>query len=348
MGNSAHLDVRSQVRDLVMRHGWNETCYQTVNPVFEYSFFPQLDGMVAYVRARGRRVVAGAPICPLKNLDEVINRFSEQERSRVIYFGAGQRVNLALRRQPKHGIVSLGAQPIWNPELWSKRVLTRSSLRYQFRRAKHKGVVIREWSTEQAEGSQALRSVLQDWLGRRGLPPLHFLVEPETLDYLRDRRTFVAEVDEKPVAFLNLCPVPQRNGWLTEQFPRRNGSPNGTVDLLMHEAAQKVASEGANFLSMGLVPFSSHGEMQQNPGWLQTVMGFAKRAGTPLYSFQGLDEFKSKFMPDQWEPVYAAVNGRSFRFSDLLAIMEAFTGESILRTGLKVVSRVLRQASESR
>ena len=89
-------------------------------------------------------MVAGAPICPLKNLDEVISRFSEQERSRVIYFGAGQRVNLALRRQPKHGIVSLGAQPIWNPGQWSNRVLTRSSLRYQFRRARHKGVVIRD------------------------------------------------------------------------------------------------------------------------------------------------------------------------------------------------------------
>ena len=334
--------VRERVRNLVLRYGWNATCYQTVNPVFEYSFFPEFSAVVAFVRARGRRIVAGAPICPFDKVDEVIQRFRDLERSPVLYFGAGERVDDALRKQPRKGIVSLGAQPVWHPKLWRERVLTHKSLRYQFRRAAHKGVIVREWDTKHAENSPALHAVLTDWLQHRGLPPLHFLVEPETLDYLKDRRTFVAEIDGRPVAFLNLCPVPQRNGWLTEQFPRLRKAPNGTIDLLMHEAAQIVASEGAEYLTMGLVPFSAHGHFESNPLWLRFVMNLARAFGTPLYSFRGFDEFKSKFVPEYWEPVYAAADGRSFGAMDLLAVLEAFAGQPYYKTITAVIRKRIR------
>ena len=322
-----------------MRYGWNATCYQTVNPVFEYAFFPELDGVVAFVRARGRRVVAGSPVCPENNLDEITALFRAAEPSPVLYFGAGERVNQAL--SSRSAIVSLGAQPVWSPATWNERVMKHKSLRYQFHRARNKGVVVREWSTEEAENSPELQAVLNEWLVHRGLPPLHFLVEPETLDYLKDRRTFVASVKGKAIAFLNLCPVPQRKGWLTEQFPRCRSAPNGTVDLLMHTAAQAVASEGAEYLTMGLVPFSSHGLLSSNPWWLRTVMNLARSLGTPLYSFKGLDEFKSKFFPEEWEPVYAAADGRGFGVLDLVAVLEAFAGESVWRTSWAIAKKWL-------
>ncbi len=335
--------ARDAVRELVLRHGWNATCYQTVNPIFEYSFYGDLDAFVAYVRAHGKRVVAGAPVCALEVLGQVLDRFEEEEKSEVVYFGAGGRVVSLLRERNPRGIVSLGAQPVWRPSHWNECVLKRKSLRYQFNRARNKGVVVREWKTAEAEESPALQSVLNDWLGSRGHPPLHFLVEPETLDYLEDRRTFVAEVEGRPVGFLNLCPVPKRNGWLTEQFPRTRNAPNGTVELLMHEAAQVVAADGAEYLTMGLVPFSVDGAVQENPWWLRQVMELTRVFGRPLYSFTGLNEFKSKFNPEAWEPVYAAVTRRTFGVGDLLAVSEAFTRESFGRTLGRLVKKTLRQ-----
>lgn len=316
----------------MLRHGWNATCYQTVNPIFEYTFFPEQDAVVAFVRARGMRVVAGAPVCPYELLSEVLDRFNRAERSGVLYFGAGGRVTKLLRASHPKGVVSLGAQPVWHPSNWDSSVSKRKSLRYQFNRARNKGVTVRELSTEEAENSEGLRRVLKEWLDTRGHPPLHFLVEPETLDYLQDRRTFVAEYDGSPVAFLNLCPVPKRNGWLTEQFPRLQNSPNGTVELLMHEAAHALAIDGAEYLTMGLVPFSIRGAINENPTWLRQVMELTRVFGKPLYSFTGLNEFKSKFNPEEWEPVYAAVAGRNFRPTDLLTVAQAFTGEHFLST----------------
>lgn len=317
---------------MVLRHGWNATCYQTVNPIFEYAFYDDLDAFVAFVRARGMRIAAGAPVCALADLPTVLDRFDEQEKSDVLYFGAGGRVTEVLRERNPKSIVSLGAQPVWHPVNWNDCVLRRKSLRYQFNRARNKGVTVREWSTEEAEHSESLKLVLKEWLDTRGHPPLHFLVEPETLDFLTDRRTFVAEYEGRPVAFLNLCPVPKRNGWLTEQFPRMRNSPNGTIELLMHEAAQVVARDGAQYLTMGLVPFSVSGAIGENPWWLRQVMELTRVVGKPLYSFTGLNEFKSKFNPEEWEPVYAAVTRRNFRYSDLLAVAEAFTREPFVNT----------------
>ncbi len=317
---------------MVLRHGWNATCYQTVNPIFEYAFYDDLDAFVAFVRARGMRIAAGAPVCSLSDLPMVLDRFDNEEKTDVLYFGAGGRVTEVLRERNPKSIVSLGAQPVWHPEHWNDCVLRRKSLRYQFNRARNKGVTVREWTTEEAEHSEALKLVLKEWLDTRGHPPLHFLVEPETLDFLSDRRTFVAEYEGRAVAFLNLCPVPKRKGWLTEQFPRMRNSPNGTIELLMHEAAQVVAQDGAKYLTMGLVPFSVSGAIGENPWWLRQVMELTRVVGKPLYSFTGLNEFKSKFNPEEWEPVYAAVTRRNFRYSDLLAVAEAFTREPFVNT----------------
>ena len=53
-----------RARDLVMKHGWNTTCFQIVNPGIEYWFGDDGESVVGYVSSGDVRVVAGAPVCP--------------------------------------------------------------------------------------------------------------------------------------------------------------------------------------------------------------------------------------------------------------------------------------------
>jgi len=87
-----------------------------------------------------------------------------------------------------------------------------------------------------------LRAVLQEWLDTRGLPPLHFLVTPDLLDTLGDRRIFVAEQSDEVQGFLVATRIPARHGWLVEQWPRRRSAPNGTTHLLIDAAMRAVVS----------------------------------------------------------------------------------------------------------
>jgi phosphatidylglycerol lysyltransferase len=335
-------------RELVLMYGWNATAYQIVNPGIEHWFSARGDAVVGYVRKHGVYVVAGAPVCALGRLEAVIAEWEQYARRRgrrVCYFGAAGRLHLLLSARPDYSTVVLGAQPAWRPAEWAATIDGHASLRAQLHRARNKGVTVAEWDSEQAQGHPQLTECLRQWLKTRGLPPLHFLVEPQTLYGLEGRRIFVAERDDVVVGFVNASPVPCRRGWLTEQFVRGSGAPNGTVELLIDYMMRTVAADGAQYVTMGLVPLSEHNTPapHQNPAWLRWVLAWIRAHGRRFYNFRGLDAFKSKFRPHTWEPIFAISSESRFSPRTLYAIAAAFSGQSPLTALARGLFTALRQ-----
>lgn len=332
-----------RARALVLRHGWNATAYQIINPGIEYWFTPGDEGVVAFVLGAGFRIVAGAPVCAEEQLTAVRIAFEADAASRgerVCYFGAESRLERALCDSPAHSSVLLGAQPSFDPAEWPEMTRGHASLRAQFKRARNKEVHVEEWSGDAASGDLRLRGCLGEWLDRRGLPPLHFLVEPETLDRLRDRRVFVAERNNSPIAFLVASPIPRRNGWLIEQIVRGRDAPNGTAELLIDTVVRAVAADGSKYVTLGLSPLSRHASagLDCNPRWLRWLLAWMRAHGRRFYNFEGLDAFKRKFHPTRWEPVYAISNEPRFSPRALWAITHAFTGGHPIRLGLRALA----------
>lgn len=313
-----------------MKHGWNTTCFQIVNPGIRYWFGVDGESVVGYVDSKGVRVVAGAPVCPRSSLPKVSREFEQDAESlglKVCYFGAEARLDAVYGRSDDHSSVLLGAQPVWHPANWSAIVDRRSSLRAQFNRARNKGVVVREIPVEEAASDPRIRRCLNRWLETKGLPPLHFVIESNTLDRLERRRVFVAERSGSLVAFLTLSPIPERAGWLTEQFPHCPEAPNGTVELMMDTAIRRLGEEGFEYITLGLSPLSRRANIDNfgNPAWLRLLLAWMRRHGRRFYNFDGLDHFKSKLSPEYWEPVFAISNEPRFSGSTLWAIASAFT-----------------------
>src|SRR5688500_3886031 len=332
-----------RARDLVMKYGWNTTCFQIVNPGIEYWFGEDGESVVGYVSSSGVRVVAGAPVCAERALPSVTAAFENDSTTTglsVVYFGAEARLESVLRDDPDHSHVLLGAQPVWHPAEWPDIVARHSSIRAQINRARNKGVVVNEWPLERAHDNHELRECLRSWLESKGLPPLHFVIEPETLTRLENRRVFVAEVNGNVAAFLVLSPIPERSGWLAEQFPHRPGAPNGTVELMMDAAFRVLAEDNCEYITLGLSPLSKRAKIEpfDNPVWLKLLLGWMRRHGQRFYNFEGLDRFKSKLMPAYWEPVFAISNEPQFSGKTLYAIAAAFTENHpfrVLVLGLK-------------
>lgn len=320
-----------RARDLVLAHGWNATAYQIVNPGMRHWFSSAGDAVVGYVRHARVRVVAGAPVCAAERLPAVTAEFeraSVDAGDGVCYFGAEGRLEGALRGSARHSAVALGAQPVWRAAAFDAVVRERASLRAQVHRARNKGVRVEE-SRGDAEERAALRRVLGEWLATRGLPPLHFLVEPETLDRLEDRRVFVARREGAVVGFVVTSPIPARDGWLVEQFVRGRGAVNGTIELLLAGAVRALADDGAALVTLGLAPLSRHGPAHADAApWLRATLRLVRAHGRRFYNFDGLDTFKSKFMPERWDPVFAIARGTTFPPRALWAIAGAFGGRS--------------------
>lgn len=332
----------------MLAHGFNATAYQIINPGIALWFDPRGDAVVGYVEYHRVCVVAGAPVCPVDRLPAVMQAFEAEAAlggRRVCYFGAESRLEDRLHASRSHAMVLLGAQPAWDPAHWAGIVAHKASLRAQLHRARNKGVVVAPMPPAIATDNPELRRVLDEWLGTRGLPPLHFLVEPDTLARLFDRRIFVASLRGRAVAFLVASPAPARNGWLVEQILRGAGAPNGTNELLLDAAMRALAADGYTYVTLGLSPLSAHAPREaatHDPLWLRLLLHWVRAHGRRFYNFAGLDHFKAKFQPDRWEPVYAVASEADFSPSMLYAIAGAFSGGSPVLTVSRALWRALR------
>ncbi|MFE8602923.1 phosphatidylglycerol lysyltransferase domain-containing protein [Archangium violaceum] len=323
----------ARVLGLLKRHGWNATSFQVLEPGYSY-WFDGEDACVAYVDTGQAWVVAGAPIAPHERLGEVARRFEAHAAAsgrRLCFFATEQRM---LDAAPLNGM-TIGEQPVWDPRLWELSVRESRSLREQLRRARAKGVRVREVSpSELRDAAHPVRAgvdgLMERWLSARRMAPMGFLVQLSPFAWAEERRSFVAERDGEVVAFLSAVPVYARNGWLVQHLLRDARAPNGTAELLVDAVMRAAASEGRGYLTMGLAPLA--GEVD---GWLRA----ARVVGTPLYDFEGLRAFKARLRPHAWHRIHLAWPARHGSPLPLYDALRAFARGSLTRFGLATLLR---------
>ena len=326
----------ARARELVLAHGWNSTSFQIVNPGIERWFSAAGDAVVGYVASGRVRVVAGAPVCERVRLKDIVAEFeadARKHREHVCYFAAESRLESIFVDSTDHTKFLIGAQPVWDPSEWANGVASHRSLRSQLNRARNKGISVTEWPVGEAREHPKLIRLLHAWLDSKVLPPLHFMVESDTLSRLQSRRVFVAGGSGEVAGFVVLSPVGKRNGWLFEQFPHKPGAPNGTVELMVDTAMRALAADGYDYATLGLSPLSQRADIKpfDNPVWLGFLLGWLRKHGQRFYNFDGLDSFKAKLRPKRWEPVFAVSNEPQVSFRTLYAIASAFSGNAPIR-----------------
>lgn len=340
----------ARIRELILAHGYNSTVYQILNPGIEHWLPNGRDAVIGFVREGRRWIVAGAPVCAPSALSETAHVFEhdaeDRAGARVCYFGAMERSRHAIGGDGQHAVIAIGAQPVWDPHGWDDRIRRRSSLRAQLNRARNKGVSVIVPSVRPVPYRAQLQQCLAHWLDNRPLPPMHFLVEPDTLGgVLEDRQLYVAMREGHVVGFLVASPVPLRNGFLIEQIARGANCPNGTAELLIDAAMRDLAARGVTYVTQGLVALSTHARaaMARNPLWLRALMAWARAHGNRFYNFRGLEAFRTKMEPDTWETVYAIANEPWFSPYTLDAIARAFCRTSPLSAFAKAIGKAVRQ-----
>lgn len=320
----------ARAHTLVMAHGWNTTSYQVLNPGFRYWFDPAGDAVAGVVPTGRVWVVGGAPVCSADRLAAVSKRLEAGARAagaEVCYVAAQSRLEQIKRHDDSASLLYLGAEPCWDPRSWPQILAAHSSARAQVARSRNKGVVIEERRMRGDEALALLGGVQSEWLDEKGLPPLGFLTMPWLLDRLEDRRLFVATRGDAIVAFAVLTPVPGREGWLVEQLARLPSAPNGVGEQLIDAAFRQIATEGAAFASLGIVPLSRRADAPETaPWWLRGAFGWARAHGRRFYNFDGLDRFKAKLYPDDWLPVYAVLTAPTPTPALMWGVLEAVLG----------------------
>ncbi len=286
--------------------------FQLLASEFRY-WFDGDDVVVAYVDTGTAWVAGGPPIAPLERLDEVAARFAEAAAvagRRVSFFACEQRFVDAMRAhrddvlprddlRRRARVLQIGEQPVWSPAGWDDVLAHTSSLRYQLRRARAKGVRVRAITVEELATDPSLRTRIEalcaDWLASRRMAPMGFLVALEPLAFGAARVILVAEQHGVLVGVMSAVPVYARQRLSIEHLIRARAAPNGTTELLVDATMRIAAARGAAGVTLGLAPLA---------GMVTAPLRFARAISRPLYDFRGLRAFKNKLRPSTWEAVY--------------------------------------------
>jgi phosphatidylglycerol lysyltransferase len=336
--------VRDAVLALLRRHGGGAVSFQVLEPGLSY-WFDGEEACVAYAEVdRGRAwVAAGGPIAAPGREVEVMRRFvraARQAGRRVRFFG----IERDLSAEGCFELLQVGRQPTWDPQAWPATLARRRSLREQLRRARAKGVRVREAAAaefDDPEGRLRTRvdALVARWLALRPMAPMQFVVRLAPYEFPAERRFLCAERGGDLVGILVAVPIYARSGYLLEDVLRDPAAPNGTVELMFDHAMRALGAEGCRHATFGLAPLA---------GVHSRLLRLVRRLGRLLYDFEGLHRFKLKLGPCGEDPVWIAYPRGESRLPAVLDVLRAFAGGGLLRFGLRTLAHRRRRARARR
>jgi lysylphosphatidylglycerol synthetase-like protein (DUF2156 family) len=188
-----------------------------------------------------------------------------------------------------------------------------------------------------------LRAISELWVGDKGLPEMGFTLG--TLDQAEDPEVRVAlaispagDVD----GFLSWLPVYGEGGtvrgWTLDLMRRRDGGFGPVMEYLIGSSARHFSDEGAEIMSLSGAPLAH--EYPPDAGAIAALSDRLAGMLEPVYGFQSLHRFKSKFHP-RYETMYLLFRDESDLTRIGAGLTRAFLPDATLRqfagAGLELV-----------
>lgn len=309
-------------------------------------------------------IAAGPPCGPTSRLRaaaEALEAESHDQGLRTLWFGATHSECEAMGIDAQRRI-HLGDEALLNACHWADIHHLPASLRYQIRRGGRHGFDLIEIDLTPASWQKgllkhpwlpmALQECRKAWLQKQGPLTLGFttsslhpaqaswLEYPQRYLWAAHRRPVIPGHEPKVWGYIIASLDPESRSLRIENFVRAPTAPNGLIEYLLHRVA--LASRALTFdeINLGLTPlFQSHGESRHAlkskirlapsgnthaPAWFAALAHGLRCFGNPVYSFQGLAQFKQRLHPRAWQALYLAVPADGLKMGDALAVAQAF------------------------
>src|SRR5262245_56306329 len=142
-----------------------------------------------------------------------------------------------------------------------------------------------------------VENLCQRWINTREIDALGWLLELDPFKLAEYKRYFLARgPDHQLHGMLSCSPIPARNGWYLEDLIRCPNAERGVSELLVVEALQHLAAEGAELGTLGTSPLAGvepQGQFKNLSRMLKLIYDHLDA----FYHFKALHRFKSKFAP---------------------------------------------------
>lgn len=323
------------VENLLKGYGFNSTSYLALESDKKHFLHQQVSAVTAYAQFNRVAIAAGEPICHERAIGTAIDEFIDFAGSnslKPLFFEVTEPVIPYLRAKG-FKFLKLGEEPFIKLDSFTLKGNKMANVRSSGATAKKRGVTVREYfptSLEAERINPQLETISQQWLTTRGLSELSFTLGSLSLDCPGERRYFIAEWEEKAIAFLTYTPIYRREGVYLDLMRRLDNTPTGTMDLLLSQSFELLKESGVKLATLGMSPLSNvrNSEVRQSQLLSWCLHQFSV-AGRSFYRFEPMHDFKKKFCPHFWESKYLAYYNLGVREID--AILKALLHQSLGR-----------------
>lgn len=317
---------RKHTYDLVNRFGQNPMAYMALMTDKHYFFGEMVDGVIAYVLVNNIMVVCGDMICAKENavtfLSE-IRRFAYKNNWKMLFVDITEDLTQAYQDHD-FGLIKIGEDACIRLSEFTLAGKARAKVRANINHAKKGGLIVKEYQpTKKREPAieRQINEISREWFKKKGAE-LGFMLGGLALENPMGRRYFYSEnADGQMQAFIIFVPYDSGRGYMADVTRRRDGAPNGAMEIIFAESFMKMASEGVIWGNIGLCPLAN---MDKDDKSITTqLFQFIYENLNGVYGFKGLYQAKKKWAPTDWQPRYIAISPKTFGPNFAYAMIKA-------------------------
>ena len=305
------------IDNFLRRYGTGSMAFSSLQPELKYFIDKEL-GYMAFIylkdkvwAPKGFNVILGDPICKEENFDPLLDKYMEmvgKENTAFVHLSAAIASKLSARgiRVNQMGVEHMIDLPTFDVKLPGANF---SHVRRWRNKSKKEGIEVREQPFETIDPSQ-FQAVNSNWLSRKGGSEYIGLTRPLRVEDKKDVRYFWAFKDERLVGFAFFDPMYRDGkvyGYIHNIARLDDTCPNGTNDLIILTALEKLKEEGYQVLSLGLSPLAGieDDKLACHKG-ISSILKFMFKHCEFVYPFQGNFFHKEKYRSRK-EQTYLAI-----------------------------------------
>jgi lysylphosphatidylglycerol synthetase-like protein (DUF2156 family) len=192
----------------------------------------------------------------------------------------------------------------FDPRPWTTSGKKKQDVRTSVNKANREGITA-TWSSWQdlpPATTRQIEAISEEWVSERELPEMGFTLGG--VDEMRDPdvRTLVAQDAAGTVlAVTSWLPSFRQGrvvGWTLDVMRRTNAAPNGVMEFLVANAADRMREDGVERLSLSAAPLAQAPGSAPSGEGAQSLLELVGGVLEPVYGFRSLLKFKLKFGPE--------------------------------------------------
>ena len=280
-----------------------------------------------YGVARRCWVAMGDPVGSAEEREELVWTFRELA-DHVAAWSVFYQVspeNLPLYVDAGLALSKLGEEARVRLETFSLEGSSRASLRQSHRRAQRDGLVFRIAGPEQVPALlPSLRRISDEWLQNKSVSEKGFSLGSFSEPYLRRFPMALVERSGQVLGFADLWEGADREELSVDLMRHSNAAPGSVMDFLFIELMLWGKAQGYQWFNLGMAPLAGLEAHRLAPAW-HKVGRLIYHYGENFYNFEGLRQYKEKFLPE-WRPRYLAAPGGLAQPRVLLDVTSLISG----------------------